>query len=98
MDNSSVIILGFYFEPEIDALQEPFFNEHDENKTEQERSSSKVNHAVEEQWRGGKCEPSLTEQESRCCHEKASHYLNCNIRGGSSNFVPSKLEIFATND
>ena len=41
-------MLHFQFEPEIDSLQEPFFNEDDENETEQERSSSRVSQAVEE--------------------------------------------------
>ena len=40
----------------------------------------------------------LVEKECRYCHETAPHYLNGNITGGSRNFAPSKLEIFATND
>ena len=48
LDNSSVTMLGFPFEHERDYLQEPFFNEDDENETEQERSSSRVNQAVED--------------------------------------------------
>ena len=48
MDTSSVIVLGFQFEPEGDYLQEPFFKEDDENETEQERFISRVSHAVEE--------------------------------------------------
>ena len=36
MDNSSVTVLGIQFEPERDSLQEPFFNEEDENEVEQE--------------------------------------------------------------
>ena len=44
LDNSSVTVLGFPFEPERD----PFFNEDDKNETEQERSSSRVSQGVEE--------------------------------------------------
>ena len=95
MDNSSVTVLGFQFEPERDSPQEPFFKEDDVNETEQEKSSSRVSQAVEEWCKCGKCEPMLTERECRCCHEAASHYLNGNIRGGSRNFASSKLEIFA---
>ena len=91
-------MLHFQFEPEIDSLQEPFFNEDDENETEQERSSSRVSQAVEEWCKCGKCETMLTEKECRCCHEAASHYLNGNVREGSRIFAPSKLETFATND
>ena len=40
-------MLGFPFEPERDSLQELFFNEDDNNKTELERSSSRVSQAVE---------------------------------------------------
>ena len=98
MDNSSVTVLGFQFEPERDSPQEPFFKEDDENETEEERSSSKVSQAVEEWCKCGKCEPMLTEKECRCYHEAASHYLNGNIRGGSRNFASSKLEIFAIDD
>ena len=98
MDNSSVIVLGFQFEPERDSLQEPFFKEDDVKETEQEKSSSWVSQAVEEWCKCGKCEPMLTERECRCCHEAASHYLNGNIRGGARNFALSKLEIFAIND
>ena len=100
MDNSSVTVLGFQFEPEKDSPQEPFFKEDYDHETEQERSSSqgKVSQAVEEWCKCGKCEPILTEKKCRCCHETASHYLNGNIRGGSRNFVSSKLEIFAVND
>ena len=54
-----------------------FFKEDDEmNETEQERSSVRVSQAVEEWCKCGKCEPMLTEEECRCCHEEASHYLN----------------------
>ena len=98
MDNSSVTVLGFQFEPERDFLQEPFFQEDDVNETEQEKSSSRVSQAVEEWCKCGKCEPMLTEKECRCCHEAALHYLNGNIRGGSRNFASSKLGIFALND
>ena len=98
MDNSSVTVLGFQFEPERDSLQEPFFKEDDVKETEQEKSSSWVSQAVEEWCKCGKCEPMLTERECRCCHEAASHYLNGNIRGGARNFALSKLEIFAIND
>ena len=98
MDNSSVTVLGFQFEPERDSPQEPCFKEDDHNETEQERSSSRVKQAVEEWCKCGKCEPMLTEKECRCCHEAASNYLNGNIRGGSRNFASSKLEIFAVND
>ena len=56
------------------------------NETEQEKSSSRVNQTVEEWCKCGKCEPMLTEKECRCCHKAASHYLNGNIRGGSTNF------------
>ena len=65
-------MLGFQFEPERDSPQEPFFKEYDENETEQERSSSRVRQAVEERCKYGKCEPTLTEKECRCCHEAAS--------------------------
>ena len=98
MDNSSVTVLGFQFEPERDSPQEPFFKEDDENETEEERSSSKVSQAVEEWCKCGKCEPMLTEKECRYCHEAASHYFNGNIRGESRNFASSKLEIFAIDD
>ena len=98
MDNSSVTVLGFQFEPERDFLQEPFFQEDDVNETEQEKSSSRVSQAVEEWCKCGKCEPMLTEKECICYHEVASHYLNGNIRGGSRNFASSKLEIFAINN
>ena len=98
MDNSSITVLGFQFEPERDSSQKPFFREDDNNETEQERSGSRVNQAVEEWCKCGKCEPMLTEKEVRCCHEAISHYLNDNIRGGSRNFASSKLEIFAIND
>ena len=80
---------GFQFEPERDSPQEPFFKEYDENETEQERSSSRVRQAVEERCKYGKCEPTLTEKECRCCHEAASHYLSGNIRDGSWNFALS---------
>ena len=41
----------------------------------------------------------LAEKECRYCHEAGSYYLNGNITGGGSkNFAPSKLEIFAAND
>ena len=98
MGNSSVTVLGFQFEPERDSLQGSFFKEDDKNETKQERSSSRVSQAVEGWCKYGKCEPMLTEKECSCCHEAASHYLNCNIRGGSRNSVSSKLEIIATND
>ena len=96
--SSFVTVLGFQFEPERDSLQEPLFNEHDENEAEQERSSSRVRQAVEEGCKCGKCEPMLTEKECRCCHEAASHYLNGNIKGRSRKFASPKLGIFATND
>ena len=99
MDNSSVTVLGFQFEPERDSPQEPYFKEDDEmNVIKQERSSRRVIQAVEEWCKCGKCEPMLTEKECRCCHEAALHYLNGNIRGGSRNFASSKLEIFAIDD
>ena len=41
MHNSSVMVLGFQFEPERDSSQEM-------NETEQERSSSRVSQVVEE--------------------------------------------------
>ena len=41
-------MLNFPFEPERDYLEESFFNEDDENKTEQERSCSRVSQAVQE--------------------------------------------------
>ena len=34
-----VTVLNFSFEPERDSFQEPFFNEDNENETEQERIS-----------------------------------------------------------
>ena len=46
MDNSSVNVLDFQFQPE--RAQEPFFKKDDENETEQERSSSRVSQAAEE--------------------------------------------------
>ena len=95
MDNSSVTVSGFQFEPERDSSQEPLFKEDDENKMEQEKSSSRVSQVVEEWCKCGKCEPMLTERECRCCHEVVSHYLSGNIRGGSRNFASSKLKIFA---
>ena len=98
MDNSSVTVLGFQFKHERDSPQETFFKEDDVNETEHEKSSSRVSQTVEEWCKCGKCEPILTERECRCCHEAVSHYLNVNIRGGSRNFVSSKLEIFAVND
>ena len=85
-------MLNFPFEPERDYLEESFFNEDDENKTEQERSSSRVSQAVQELC---KC---VTEEKCRCCQEAASHYLNGNVRDGSRIFAPSELEIFVTND
>ena len=93
-----VTVLNFSFEPERDSFQEPFFNEDNENETEQERISSRVSQTVEEWCKCGKCETMLTEKECRYCHEAASHYLNDNVRGGSGIFAPSKLEIFVTND
>ena len=48
MDNSSVAVPGFQFEPERDSSQEPFFSEDDENEMKQERSSSRISQAVEE--------------------------------------------------
>ena len=48
MDNSSVTVPGFQFGPERDSLQEPFFNEDDENETKQEKSRDRVSQAVEE--------------------------------------------------
>ena len=45
-DNSSVTILGFPFEPERDFLQERFFNEDDENETEQVRNSTRLSQVV----------------------------------------------------
>ena len=73
MDNSSVTVQGFQFERERDSPQEQFFKEYDEmNETEQERSSSRVSQTVEEWCKCEKCEPMLTENECRCCHEEAS--------------------------
>ena len=46
MDNSSVTVLDFQFEPERDSPQDPFFKEDYENKTEQERNSSRVKRLV----------------------------------------------------
>ena len=98
MGNSSVTVPGFQHEPERHSLQEPFFNENDDNETEQERSSSKVSQELEEWCKCGKYEPMSTEKEGRCCHEAASHYLSGDIRGGSRSFASSKMEIFATDD
>ena len=99
MDNSSLMVLGFQFEPERDSLQKPFFKEDDEiNETEQERSSNRVSQAVEEYCKCGKCKLMQTDKECRCWHEEASHYLNSNIRVGSRNFASSKLETFAIDD
>ena len=47
MDNSSVAVLGFQFEPERDSTQGPFLKEDDVNQMEQEKSSSRVSQAVE---------------------------------------------------
>ena len=97
MDNSSVTVLGFQFEPERNSPQEPFFKEHDEMTETEQESSSRVSQAVEERCKCGKCEPMLTEKE--CKRQKeASHYLNGNIRGGSRNFASSELEIFVIDD
>ena len=74
------------------------FQQDDENENKQERISSRVNQAVEERCKFAKFEPTLTEKEGRYCDEAVSHYLSGNIRGGSKNFAPSKLEIFVTND
>ena len=99
MDNSSVTVLGFQFEPERDPPQERFFKEDDEmDETEQERSSSRVSQAIEDWCKCRKYEPLLTEKQCRCCLEEASHYLNGNIRGGSRNFASSKLELFVIDD
>ena len=86
MDNISVTVLGYLFEPDRDSLQELFFKE-DDDETEQERSSSRVSQAVEEWCKCGKYETMLTEKECRCCHELTSYYLNGNIRGGSKIFA-----------
>ena len=48
LDNSSVTVLDFSFESESDSLQEPLFNEDDENETEQETISNRVSRAVED--------------------------------------------------
>ena len=48
MDNSSVTVLGFQFEPERDSLHKLFFKGNDENETEQERNSTRVNQVAEE--------------------------------------------------
>ena len=48
MDDSSATVLGFPFEHERDSLQKLFFNEDDDNETEQERSSRRVKQTVEE--------------------------------------------------
>ena len=62
MDNSSVTVQCFQFEPERDSPKESFFKEDNElNETEQERSSSRVSQAIEEWCKCGKCEPMLTE-------------------------------------
>ena len=98
VDNSSVTVLSFQFEHERDSIQEPFFNEDDENETEQEKSINRVIQAVEEWCNCGKCETVITEMECRCCHEAASQYLNSNIRGGCRIFAPSKLENFLRNN
>ena len=98
LDNSSVTVLNFPLEPGRDSLQEPFFNEDDENETEQERSSSRVSQAVEEWCKCAKCKSTLTEKTCKCCQEAASHYWNDNVRGGSRIFAPSKLENFSTNN
>ena len=89
---------GFWFEPEKDSLQELFFNQDDENETQQEKSSSRVSQAVEEWCKCGKCENTLIEMDCRYCHKAVSHYLNGNAWGGSRLFAPSKLEIFVLND
>ena len=51
-NNSSVTVLNFPFGPERDSLQESFFNEDDENETDQdqEKGSSRVSEVAEE-WR-----------------------------------------------
>ena len=48
LDNSSVTVLDFSFESESDSLQEPLFNEDEENETEQETISNRVSRAVED--------------------------------------------------
>ena len=88
-------MLGFQSELERDSLQEPFFNEDDENDAEQERSG-RESPAVEELCECGKCGLMLTEKDCRCCHEVALHYSSDDIRDGSRNFASSKLKIFAT--
>ena len=62
MDNSSVTVLGFQFEPERGSPHELCFKEDDDNETEQERSSSRVSQAVEEWCKCGKCEHMLAEK------------------------------------
>ena len=70
MDNSSVIVLRFQFQPERDSPQEQFFKEDYVNKTEQEKSRSTVSQAVEEWCKCGKCEPMLTGRECRVVIEQ----------------------------
>ena len=91
-------MLGFQFEPKRDSLQELFFNEDDENETEQERSGNRVSQAVEEWCKCEKCEFMLKEKECRCCHEAASHCLNGNMRCRSNIIASFKLQTFAIND
>ena len=94
MDCSSVAMLNFQFDPEWDSLQEPFFNEDNENETDQNNRSSGV-----EGWcKCGKFEPILTEHGWRYCHEATWHCLNGNIRGGFMKLASSKPEIVVAND
>ena len=74
MDNSSVTVLGFQFEPERDSLHKLFFKGNDENETEHERNSTRVNQVAEECWKCEKCETMLKEKECRCYREVASAY------------------------
>ena len=86
---------SFQFALDRDSVQEPFFNENGQNEAEQERNS-RLSPAVEEWCECRKGKSMLIENECRCCHEAASHYLNDNIRVGSRKFALSKLKIFAT--
>ena len=57
MNNSSVTVLFFQFEPERDSLQEPFFSEDDQNEAEQGGSGGGVSQAVEGWCKCGMSEP-----------------------------------------
>ena len=94
MDNSSVTVLDFQFEPKAILLKTHFLRKIMRMKP----NRKEIVVGLEDWCKCGKCEPMLTEKYCRCCHQSASYYLNGNIRDGSWNFASSELEIFAIND